>query len=243
MDKPAILLDRVSVKTGNKTIIEDVSISIKEGEFWGIIGPNGGGKTTLLRTIIGVVKPTNGKVEIFGMKPHQAIKKGLVGYLPQQIKGIIPLSALDFVRTAGNPELAEEALEMVGLRDKKELPFEKLSGGEKQRTLIAAVFSRKPKVLLLDEPNTGIDVVAQDSFYNLLRNLKHQGVTIVMVSHDVGVVTQFVDKVACLNKKLKYSGDPRNALDCNLLEELYGSKVEVFVHHPECAGCHISRKS
>ncbi len=243
MNEPAIFLDRVSVNIGSRTIIEDVSLSIKRGEFWGVIGPNGGGKTTLLRTIIGMVKPNNGKVEIFGMKPQQAVKKGLVGYLPQHIKGIIPLSALDFVRTAGNPKFAEEALETVGLKDKKELPFEKLSGGEKQRTLIAAVLSRNPKVLLLDEPNTGIDVVAQDSFYNLLRNLKNQGITIVMVSHDVGVVTQFVDKVACLNKKLKYSGDPRSALDCNLLEELYGSKVEVLVHHPECTGCHIYRKS
>lgn len=190
-----------------------------------------------------MVKPVKGNVKIFGASPEVAVKKGWIGYLPQKINGLVPFSAIDFVSLIGDKEKALESLRLVEMDHKKDMPFERLSGGEKQRVLIAAVLARNPKILLLDEPSTGIDTVAQDAFYNLLRKLKENGITIVMVSHDVGVVAQFVDYIACLNKKLKYSGDPKGALDCKLLKELYGHEVNVFVHHPECKGCHIFQKS
>ncbi len=241
MRKTALLVENLSVKMGNKPILEDVSFEVKEGEFWGIIGPNGGGKTTLLRAILGIVKPSKGRVEIFGNHPEKAVAEGLVGYLPQRIEGMVPFTARDFVELVGGD--GNKFLKLVGMSEKADTPFEKLSGGERQRVMFAAVLSRKPKLLLLDEPHTGVDIIAQDSFYSILKELKEKGITILMVSHDVGVIVNFVDKIACLNKKLKYTGNPRGALDCKLLEELYGTKMEVFVHHPECEGCHIYRRS
>lgn len=242
MEEAAITLKNVTVQLGGKTVLEDITLTIPRGEFWGVIGPNGGGKTTLLRTIIGTIKPQTGSVKVLGLPPKEAVRNGWVGYLPQRIKGMIPFSALDFVSLVGKREEAERTLEMVKMSHKAHEPFEKLSGGEKQRILIASVLSRNPKVLLLDEPSTGVDSVAQDTFYNILKELKDRGITIVMVSHDVGVIAQFVDNIACLNKRLKHSGDPRKALDCRLLEELYGHSVNVFVHHPECLGCHFYRR-
>ena len=241
MRETALLVENLGVRMGNKQILEDVSFEVKEGEFWGVIGPNGGGKTTLLRSILGIVRPSKGRVKIFGRDPEKAVAEGLVGYLPQRIEGMVPFTARDFVELVGKD--GDRFLELVGMSEKADTPFEKLSGGERQRVLFAAVLSRRPKLLLLDEPHTGVDIVAQDSFYSILRKLKEEGITILMVSHDVGVIVNFVDKIACLNKKLKYTGDPRQALDCNLLEELYGAEMEVFVHHPECEGCHIYRRS
>ena len=243
MNVPAVRIENLTVQISSTTILEDVSLTVNPGEFWGIIGPNGGGKTTLLRCIIGVVKPSKGKIEVFGMEPARAVKRGLVGYLPQHLRGRVPFTPLDIIELVGKPERAKEMLKLVGLEHKATVPFGKLSGGERQRVLIAAVLSRDPKLLLLDEPNTAIDVVAQDTFYNLLKSLKKRGITILMVSHDVGVISRFVDKIACLNRRLKFSGDPTAALDCNLLEEIYGREVDVFIHHPGCAGCHIYRRS
>ncbi len=238
----AVELEGVSVTLSGVRVLEDITLKIPRGEFWGIIGPNGGGKTTLLRTVIGTVKPLSGAVRVFGMSPKDAVKEGLIGYLPQRLKGKVPFSAFDLISLIGDSSRAEEALEKVGMLHKADVPYHRLSGGEQQRVLIAAILSREPKLLLLDEPSTGVDVVAQDSFYNMLKKLKSDGVTIVMVSHDIGVVAQFVDNVVCLNRRLKYTGDPRGALNCHLLEELYGDKVSVFVHHPECEGCHIYQR-
>ncbi len=237
----ALEVKELTVRLGKRVILEDVNLRVKRGEFWGIIGPNGGGKTTLLRSIIGIISPERGTVRIMGMPPREAIRRNMVGYLPQRVSGMVPFTPRDLMRLFGG-ENAHEMLKLVGMEKKADIPFERLSGGERQRVLIAAVLSKGPQVLLLDEPHTGVDIVAQDSFYNILRGLKERGITIVMVSHDIGVVANFVDGIACLNRRLKYAGDPWGALDCRMLEELYGAKVDVFVHHPECRGCHIYRR-
>jgi len=237
----ALNVKSLTVVIGGRVLLEEVSFSVKPGEFWAIVGPNGAGKTTLLRVIMGFIKPTKGEITIFGKKPKDAISEGIIGYLPQNAVFNISIKVLDIFRLlkADDKNISRVSL-LMGIEDKLERSFSSLSGGEKQRVLIALLLLKKPKLLLLDEPNTGIDVVGQDNFYNTLKGLKEE-CTILMVTHDVGVVSSFVDKIACLNRKLKYSGDPRGALDCKLLEELYGEKVNLFVHHPECEGCHIYR--
>lgn len=245
MEKTVLVLEDVTVAFGSKIVLKDISFEVREGEFWGIIGPNGGGKTTLLKTILGLIKPVKGTVSIMGLSPKEAVRKGYVGYLPQRIENYLPLSCEDVVSlVVSEKREIERLLELVGMKDKREQPFSSLSGGEKQRILIAMVLAKKPRLLLLDEPNTGIDIVAQDAFYELLRRIKvEENVSILMVSHDVGVIVNFVDRVACLNRTLHYEGDPRGVLDCDLLKRLYGTDVEVFVHHPECKGCHVFRTS
>lgn len=252
----SIKVDDVSVRLNGKPILTHITFSIEEGEFWGIIGPNGGGKTTLLKTILGVIQPQSGKVTVFGLPPRKAVKKGWIGYLPQRMNsGRFPVTALEVTMLGecdrGNffkpsnkleRERAIKSIELVGMREKAHQPFSQLSGGEQQRVLIAMALASNPRILLLDEPNTGVDVVAQEGFYQVLKRLKKElSITILMVSHDVGVIANFVDKIACLNVGLHFSGDPWAALNCHLLEGLYGAPVEIFIHHPECDGCHIFR--
>ncbi len=256
MAVPAVSLEGIRVVFDGKTILDKVTLQVGKGEFWGIIGPNGGGKTTLLRTVLGILRPKEGSVFIMGYSPKTAVRKGLVGYLPQRMDArIFPLSALEvvmlgecnrsnFFRSFGARQRndAMEALEMVDMEKKAHDPFPCLSGGEQQRVLVAMVLVSKPQVLLLDEPNTGVDMVAQEGFYQVMKGLKERlGFTVLMVTHDVGVVSHFVDHIACLNVTLHYAGDPWGALDCHLLENLYGESVDVFVHHPLCEGCHVLR--
>ncbi len=235
----------VTVSFGSKVVLKDVSLEVAEGEFWGIIGPNGGGKTTLLKTILGLIKPVKGSVTIMGVSPKEAVKRGYVGYLPQRLENHLPITSEDMLSlVVSDKSEVERLLQLVDMSEKRNIPFSKLSGGERQRILIAMVLAKKPKLLLLDEPNTGIDIVAQDIFYDLLRKIKtEEKVSVLMVSHDVGVIVNFVDRIACLNRTIHYEGDPRGALDCDLLKQLYGTEVEVFVHHPECKGCHVFRTS
>ncbi len=245
MEQEALKVKDVTVSFGKKVVLKNISFTVKEGEFWGIVGPNGGGKTTLLRTILGLIKPDTGFIEIYGLSPKEAVKKGYVGYLPQRLESFLPLSGREILSlVVKDEEKLEDLLDLVGMSHKGDVPFTKLSGGERQRILIAMVLAKNPKIFLLDEPNTGIDIVAQDAFYDLLRKIKRErNISLLMVSHDVGVIANFVDKIACLNRTLHYEGDPWKALNCQLLKELYGTDVSVFVHHPECKGCHVFRIS
>jgi len=256
MHAPAIELKGVTVNLNGHPVLDRITLTVQEGEFWGVIGPNGGGKTTLLRTILGILPSQRGEVKIFGLSPKEAVKKGWLGYLPQRMMGrTFPISALEVVMLGEcnranffkpfkgkEKEAALQALKLVGLEGKAQEPFPHLSGGEQQRVLIAMALASRPRILLLDEPNTGVDVVAQEGLYQILKRLKEElSLTILMVTHDVGVISHFVDRIACLNTTLHFSGDPWGAMDCDLLEKLYGEPVEVFVHHPECQGCHVLR--
>jgi zinc transport system ATP-binding protein len=256
MPVPAVELRGVTLRLNGHLVLDRITLTVQEGEFWGIIGPNGGGKTTLLRTILGILKPQEGVVKVLGVSPKEAVKRGWLGYLPQRTTGrSFPVSALEVVmlgecnsRNFFKPfkekerEAALKALSLVGLEHKAQEPFPHLSGGEQQRVLVAMALVSRPRILLLDEPNTGVDVVAQEGLYQVLKRLKEElSITILMVTHDVGVVSHFVDRIACLNTTLHFSGDPWGAMDCHLLEKLYGEPVEIFVHHPECQGCHVLR--
>jgi len=251
----AIEIFDLYVYLGGRYVLEDINIQIEEGEIVAIVGPNGGGKTTLIRTILGLIKPEKGIIKIFGKNIKEAIKEGIIGYLPQRADYEIdfPFSALDVVmlglinKKMSEKEKRKEALkyiEYVGMSGFEDKPFSKLSGGQKQRISIARVLASEPKIMFLDEPSTGIDVVAQEGFYDFLKRLRDEkGITIVMVSHDIGVVGNFVDKVAGLNKKLHYFGPPKQFLQKDILFNLYGSEVKLLIHSPECITCqHFSLK-
>lgn len=249
----AIAIRDLSVTLDHRVILSNITLTLQEGRYLGIVGPNGSGKTTLLKTLLGLLRPSAGSVLIFGEEPGDAAKRGLFGYLPQHL-GVdvdFPASALDvalmglqgraglFGRVSlHDRDRAREMIETMGMTGFESHPFGALSGGQQQRVSIARALLNSPKVLILDEPSTGIDVVGQEDFYHLLKGLQKKfGLTIVMVSHDIGVITAYVDEIACLNKTLHYQGNPLGALNDDVLKSLYGKSMEIIMHSHLCDKC------
>ena len=206
----AIRIENVSVTVKRKEILKNINLVLREGNFLGIVGPNAGGKTTLIRTILGLNRPSAGTVRVFGKDPEALHGTETVfGYLPQHmnIDPQFPASALDIVlmgryREAGlfrwpgraDREKAVACMAMLGVEDLQHVQYHQLSGGQQQRISIARALAGEPKILILDEPSTGIDVVGQEDFYHLLKGIKKKmNLTILMVSHDIGAVTAYVD--------------------------------------------------
>jgi zinc transport system ATP-binding protein len=221
-------------------VLEDITLSIFQHDFLGIIGPNGGGKSTLLKVILGLVKPYSGSVSVFGKPPEQA--RSWIGYVPQRssFDHDFPVSVWDVVMMGrygktglfrrynrGDKTTAEKALARVGMRDYRNKQIGRLSGGQQQRVFIARALVAEPKLLLLDEPTASIDPTMQTEFYELLEELK-KSLTIVMVSHDIGAVSIYVDKIACLNLQLYYHGSKE--ITPEILEATYKCPVQLIVH-------------
>ncbi|HEB72616.1 MAG TPA: metal ABC transporter ATP-binding protein [Nitrospirae bacterium] len=225
-------------------ILDGITLSIGAGRFTGLIGPNGAGKTTLLKVLLGLIKPAGGTVRVFGHKPGQA--HNLTGYVPQttNFDSSFPVSALDVVMMGmlikqklgrpagkGDRQAAEKAMERAGVLDLSNKRFGSLSGGECQKVLIARALCGQPRLLLLDEPTTGIDALSQDSFYTMLKSLiENLNMTILLVSHDIGVITNMVDDLICINQKVYCHGAPAEVLRDGVVGQAYGCEAEILLH-------------
>jgi zinc transport system ATP-binding protein len=247
MGKPAVVrLDRVSVTYGDLLVLEDVSLEVARGAFLAVIGPNGSGKTTLLKVMLGLVRPTQGEVRVFDRAPWLLRSdRQRIGYCPQGVAvdlhfpvraGEVVLMGrygrIGLVRrpSAADRAAARRAMERVGVAELADRPIARLSGGERQRVFLARALAAEPELLLLDEPTTGVDTAATESLFELLRSLHDAGITVVVVSHDVGVVASYVDGVACINRRLVAHGRPEEVLASSALEEMYGCEA-MFLHH------------
>ncbi|OIP27095.1 MAG: ABC transporter [Chloroflexi bacterium CG_4_9_14_3_um_filter_45_9] len=240
MTEEIIKLEDVWVYYDGVLALEAVSLSIKQQDFLGIIGPNGGGKTTLLKVILGLLKPNRGKVTLLGNPPEKTRK--FIGYVPQHslFERDFPISVWEVVLTGRSgqrgmfrqyvredKELAHEVLKEVGMIDFKDRQIGKLSGGEQQRIFIARALVTEPKILLLDEPTASVDTSMQAEFYDILERLK-QRMAIVLVSHDIGAVSTCVNKIACLNRRLFYHGSKE--ISPEELEAVYQCPVDLIAH-------------
>jgi len=244
-DGAALEIEHLYVAFGQQLVLEDVTLTVQRGEFVGVLGPNGSGKTTLLRAVLGLVKPTSGRIRVLGHEGGGGLA-GRIGYVPQaaEIDPRFPVHVLDVVlmgrygklgllRRPGpaDREAAWRALELTGMQHLAGKQVGRLSGGERQRALVARALAAEPELLLLDEPTTAIDVAMTASLYELLHDLHHRlGLTVLIVSHDVGVVSQYVDAVACLSRRLVAHGRPDEVLSAETLEGMYGCGVMFFSH-------------
>lgn len=218
-------------ESGAGPVLEDVDLRIEARDFLGLIGPNGGGKTTLLKILLGLLAPQRGRVRVFGEPPVKVRHR--IGYVPQHasIDATVPASVLDVVlmgrlaRSSWGPryraidvDAAMAALGQTAADDLAGRPIAVLSGGQRQRVLIARALAAEAELLLLDEPTTGIDVRREEEFMELLAEL-NQRLPIVMVSHDVSLVCEHLKRVACINRRLSwYQGE---GFSPQLIEELY----------------------
>jgi zinc transport system ATP-binding protein len=220
-------------------VVQDVDLEIGEHEFIGLIGPNGGGKSTLLKLAAGLLKPRKGQVTVFGRPPHEA--RDEIGYVPQfaRFSRDFPITVAQAVllgRLGGEFALrwspadraaADRAIEETELDALSDRPLVALSGGELQRVLIARALAAEPRLLLLDEPTSNLDQRAEEDMFALLSRLTDR-MAVVLVSHDVGFVTGFVQRVACISRTLICHDT--SALTGEVINELYGHPVRA-VHH------------
>lgn len=251
---PVISVKNVTVTRQELVMLDNVSLTVHRGEFSAIIGPNGAGKTTLLKVILGLTKPDSGTVEVFGRPVNRLGEmRSKIGYVPQihNIDLNFPVSVYETVlmgtfgrvgvgRRPGpsDHEAAVAALNKVGIYELRNRPIARLSGGQRQRVFIARALVSSPELLLLDEPTTGVDLATSGSLYSLLKELKDEGVTIVLVSHDITIVAAYLDSLACLNRSLVAHGRPEEVAKSEALHEMYGCDV-AFLHHLQLPHDHL----
>ncbi len=243
MASPIIKLSQATINYNSRIALEDINLEVQAGEFLGIIGPNGSGKTTLLKAILGLIKPVQGCVQIFDcscekLRCHHRAK---IGYLPQKelVDPTFPITVREAVMMGRyssiglfhypgrkDRQIVQEALEEVGMCELMDHPLGQLSGGQQQRVLIARALAQRPQVLLLDEPTTGIDAPTQHTVLDLIRRL-HQDhrLTILLVTHDINLISPLVDRLALLKTRLYAVGTPGQVLQKEILSEIYGKQV------------------
>ena len=235
---PAIRIENLSVNYRHTNALSNVCLDVAEGEFLGIIGPNGGGKTTLLKAVLGLVPISSGSIKIFGKETRAGI-----GYVPQfsAVDRSFPISVREVVMTSflkgplhpffrysqKHRELADGQLERVGMGPLAERQISELSGGEFQRLLIARALAAEPEILLLDEPTASVDPASRQRIFDLLGELNHE-VTIVLVTHDMMAISSQVTTIACLNRTLVYHGEPQ--LTEETVNQMYGCPVDLIAH-------------
>ncbi len=224
-------------------ILEDVNLTIHQGEFISIVGPNGGGKTTLLKLMLGILKPDKGRIFIFGQQPKKARLN--IGYMPQHanldinfpitvmevaLMGRIGFSLMGRYKKK-DIQIAKNNLEKLKLENFCNKTFGELSGGQRQRVLIARALCCEPKILLLDEPTSNIDPEVEETFFETLKELNKE-MTIILVSHDIGVVSKIVQSVICVNRKVVVH--PTSKLNGNIIKNIYGGDLRMIRHDHRC---------
>jgi len=239
----AIALNQVNVSYGSEQVLSDISVNFPASEMTAIIGPNGGGKTTLLKVISGLIKIESGEISIFGEDAKAAREKGWLGYVPQaaQFDKLFPIKVEEVLLTGtlknhlipfkkysnDNYRKSYEILEQLGLLELKDRQIGHLSGGQLQKVLIGRALVKGPKILLLDEPTASIDTQTKNQIYQILHQLVPE-MTIIIVTHDIGAISSYFDTVACLNRKIHYHGTDQ--LTQGIIDDTFGCPVDLIAH-------------
>jgi zinc transport system ATP-binding protein len=238
-----IQIENLNFSYGRIPVLEQANLTIFDKEFICIVGPNGGGKTTLLKLLLGLLEPQSGTVSVFGNAPVAGRKK--IGYLPQHanLDSKFPVTALDVVLmgrlgktrsigfyTKADRFAALDMLQRVGLEKLSDRPIAALSGGQRQRVLIARALVSEPEMLLLDEPTSSLDDYVERELYDLLKELNKE-LTVVVVTHDISFVSRYVERVVCVNREVHIH--PTSNVDENIIHSMYGEHVHAVRHDQE----------
>lgn len=242
MTENAIEVRNLSVSYGRRPVLEGATLSVPRGSMVGIVGPNGGGKSTLLKAILGLVPSENGEVEILGRKVDRRTRR-LVGYVPQRedVDWNFPVSAFDVVMmgrvpsmgllrrpSSSDKDLVWKALGTVGMAEAAEKRIGEFSGGQQQRIFLARALAQGAEVLILDEPVSGVDAPSQHEIFDLLRGLQEEGKTVILTTHDLSCVAERFDLAVLLNRRVVAFGAPREVFTPELLNETYQSHLMIL---------------
>ena len=241
--KPVIAIKNLSFSYDGRAILEDVFLDIYHRDSVCIVGPNGGGKSTLVKLIIGLLSAPQGEIRVFGKTPQESRLR--IGYVPQyaHYDPLFPISVRDVVRmgrlggsffghySREDSRAALAALEEMGLADQRSQRFSALSGGQRQRVLIARALASGGEILILDEPTANIDPHTEEHLFEILTELNKR-LTIMLVTHDVGFASQFFKRVVCVNRRVVIH--PTSALTGKLISEMYGSDLHLIRHDHHC---------
>lgn len=242
-DTDEIKLTNVAFAYKQRNIIEDVNLLIHKGEFASIVGPNGGGKTTLLKLILGLIKPDKGEIRIFGKPPEKVRQQ--IGYMPQyaHLDMNFPATVMDVVLMGrltkknlwfSKKDRAEalSAIDEVKMTPFVDTEFNELSGGQKQRILIARALCSCPDILLLDEPTANVDYQTEENLFSILKGLNSK-MTILLVSHDLGFVSKYVKSVICVNRQVVIH--PTSLMNGALIKDIYHGDLKMVRHDHRCS--------
>lgn len=240
-----IEVEEVSFAYNEDLVLEKVSLNVHKGDYLGVIGPNGGGKTTLIKIMLGLLTPTVGVIKLFGQDIHGFKDWSKIGYVPQKVINFdvnFPATVFEVVAMGRygkkglfqsidkeDRRIINESLRQVEMFEFKNRIIGDLSGGQQQRVFIARALAGQPEVIFLDEPMAGVDVPSQDQFYQLLKKLNSDlDLTLVFISHDIEAVVNEVTEIAFVNRFLNYDNNPKKFVK-EEMEQLYGDKK--FIHH------------
>lgn len=245
---PIFDVKNLNFQVRGQKILSNISLEIFHSEYVAIIGPNGGGKTTLIRMLLGLEKPTEGQIKLFGKNIQNFKEWNKIGFVPQRASHVdqnFPATALDIVKMGRvskrklfssecqeDKDAVYDAMQKMDILNLKDRMIGTLSGGQRQRVMIARALASSPEILILDEPNTGVDIVAQNNFYTLLKKLnKEENITIVFITHDIGVIADDIGRLFTINQKATICNNPKEALSCEDMSELYGISAHLVHNH------------
>jgi zinc transport system ATP-binding protein len=246
-NEPLVFVKNISFSFGSTKVLEDINLSITTGDFLAIIGPNGSGKTTFLKIILGILEPYKGVIQLLGEDVKSFRQWDKIGYVPQKainIDAFFPvsvrevvamglLSKKDFPRflRRRDEKVIDQALEQVDLKDFKTRRIGELSGGQQQRVFIARAIVNQPSLLFLDEPTAGIDAATQEKFYSMLGMLNQANkITFALITHDLGIINNRVTKIACLNQRLVFHGTHEDFCNSGVVQELLRGEHHLVCH-------------
>ncbi|MFC7027109.1 metal ABC transporter ATP-binding protein [Halomicroarcula sp. GCM10025324] len=238
---PVIELEDVAFGYTATPVVEDISLRIDRGEYVAVVGPNGSGKSTLLRLMLGLNRPDSGQARLFGAPSHRFDDGSRIGYVAQHASASkeMPITVREVVKMGRFPhvgfgrlsqrdwQIVDRALDTVGMTAFADRRVTQLSGGQRQRTFIARALAGEADLLVLDEPTVGVDAESVEAFYELLDSLHGDGITILLIEHDLRAVTEHAERVVCLNREVYFDGPTAEFVDSDALARAFGTAMPV----------------